>query len=69
MLKKTLITLGLLAATTLSGCVVYSPPPPRYGYVYAPGPVVVAPVVPVFGFWGGYWRGGGYYGHGGGHWR
>jgi hypothetical protein len=72
MMKKTLVQfgigLGLLAVTTLSGCVVYSPP----AAVYAPAPgavvyaqpapaVVVAPVVPVFG-WGWGW-------HGGGRWR
>jgi hypothetical protein len=65
MLKKTLITLGLLAATTLSGCVVYGRP---RAVVYAPAPapvVVCAPVVPVFGVYGWGW-GGGYHG---GRWR
>jgi hypothetical protein len=71
MFKKTLITLGLLGATTLSGCVVYAPPRPRYVYSYGyvdgpPAAVVVAPV-PVFGFYGGYYRDGWY--RGGGHWR
>jgi hypothetical protein len=66
MMKKTLVALGLLAVTTLSGCVVYGPPRP---VVYAPGPayygpaypyygptVVVGPVVPAYGFYGG-WHG------------
>lgn len=71
MFKKALIALGLLGASTLSGCVVYSPPPRVvYGYDYygPPAAVVVAPapIVPVFGFYGGY-RGGWH--HGGGHWR
>lgn len=79
MLKKTLIALGLMAATTLSGCVVAVPPPgvvvgpaypayPAYcdsAAVVAPAPVPVpVPVpVPLFGFWGGWWHHG-YYGHG-----
>jgi hypothetical protein len=69
MFKKTLIALGLLGTTMLSGCVVYSTPAPRavvYGpapaVVYEPAPaVVVGPVVPVFGFYGGYYHG--YYGY------
>jgi hypothetical protein len=76
MFRKTFIALGLLGVTMLSGCVVY-PAHPRYVYTYdydygyvREGPaVVVAPVplVPVFGFYGGY-RGG--WDHGGrGHWR
>jgi hypothetical protein len=72
MFKKSLIALGLLAATTLTGCVVYTPGPPRYGdaYVYGPAPVVVEPVVPVFGFYGGWYHGGwGYRGYHGRHWR
>jgi hypothetical protein len=62
MFKKTLITLGLLGTAMLSGCVVYAPP--HYGaVVYGPGPaVVVAPVIPVFGFYGGGY-GRGYYGY------
>ena len=73
MLKKTLISLGLLAMTTLtSGCVVYARP---HAVVYGPEPVVYSPAVvvdPVFGFYGGYgygWRGEGGWHHGGGHWR
>ena len=71
MIKKTLLTLGLLTATTLAGCVVAVP---RGPYVYAdPGPVVVAPIVPIYGWYGGYYRGyggyrGGWYGRGG-RWR
>jgi hypothetical protein len=63
MLKKTIIKLGLLAVTGMSGCVVYAPARPA---VYAPGVavytpgVVVEPVVPVYGFYGwggrGHWR-------------
>ncbi len=84
MMKKTLIALGLLAATTLSGCVV-AVPRPAYAYgeddPYYGNAVVVAPVVPVYGWgwygggWyrGGYgWHGGGWHGggwHGGGHRR
>jgi hypothetical protein len=78
MIKKTLIGLGLLVATTLSGCVVAVPRPGVvYGPVYAEGyddAVVVAPVpTPFFGYWGWGWYGhgygrGGYY-HGRGHWR
>ena len=70
MFKKTLMTLGLLALTTLSGCIIVPPRPP---VVFTPvppppGAVVLAPVpVPVFGFWGGGYYRGGYYGHG--HWR
>ena len=63
MLKKTFITLGLLVATMLSGCVVYGRP---RAVVYAPAPVVVCgPVIPVYGVYGGW--GWGY--HGGGRWR
>jgi hypothetical protein len=68
MFKKMLITLGLLAATTLSGCVVYAPPravvygPAPGAVVYAPG--VVVPIVPVYGFYGGWGWHGGY-----GRWR
>jgi hypothetical protein len=62
MFKKTLIALGLLAATTLSGCVVYGPRPVAYApgvAVYAPA-VAVAPVIPVYGYYSGWgWRGGG----------
>jgi uncharacterized SAM-binding protein YcdF (DUF218 family) len=62
MIRKSVIALALLAATTLSGCVVYSPRPVAYApAVYSPA-VVVAPVVPVWGFWGWGW-------HGGGRWR
>jgi hypothetical protein len=66
MFKKALIALGLLGATTFaSGCVVVAPRP-YHEVVYGQAPaVVVAPapvVVPVFGFYGGYYRGwGGYY--------
>jgi hypothetical protein len=73
MFKKSLIALGLLAVTTLSGCVVYTPGPPRYAYTYGygyacgPAPVVIAPVVPIFGFYGG-WYHDGWHRHGG-RWR
>ena len=60
MLKKTLITLGLLAATTLTGCVVVPARPVIYGpEIYAP-PVFFSP----FFIGGGYGRG---YGYGGGY--
>jgi hypothetical protein len=53
MFKKTLIALGLLAATTLSGCVVYAPRPAVA--VCAPGVVVYGPpVVPVYGYYRGW---------------
>ena len=72
MFRKVVVSLGLLGATALSGCVVYAPPPPRAGYVYvdAPPPAVVVapvPIVPVYGFYGGYYHGGWY--RGGGRWR
>jgi hypothetical protein len=66
MFKKTFISLGLLAATTLSGCVVYAPRPVAYAPgVVVYGPDVVVPIVPVYG----YYRGWGWGYHGGGRWR
>ena len=55
MLKKTLLALGLFAATGLSGCIVAAPP-----VAYVGGPAVVYPIVPVYGYG---WYGGYYYGH------
>jgi hypothetical protein len=69
MLKKTLMTLGVFAVTTLSGCIIVPPRPPVVVAPVGPGAVVVAPVpVPLFGFWERGWYGRGYYG-GHGHWR